>query len=162
MHHHTDRIAHTTAFVTPVVEHWLEREIAEWVHPMKDRSDDPSHHERTLLPRSHISLPRLGSTKNTRTHHVTYRCITKSYVRRKQIYCWSLVSARVDFDPPASIYFIVSNFSRSRNITARHQIFVGISLIFKINGINLPLVFIIYKKTYWSQLDSLMVSLKQY
>ena len=28
-----------------------------WVHPMKDRSDDPSHHERTLLPQSHISLP---------------------------------------------------------------------------------------------------------
>ena len=57
MHHPTDRIAHTTAFVTPVVEHWLEREIAQWVHLMKDRSDDPSHHERTLLPRSYISLP---------------------------------------------------------------------------------------------------------
>ena len=28
MHHPTDRITHTTAFVTPVVEHWLEREIA--------------------------------------------------------------------------------------------------------------------------------------
>ena len=39
---------HTTAFGTPVVEHWLEREIAQWVHPIKDRSDDPSHHERTL------------------------------------------------------------------------------------------------------------------
>ena len=26
MHHPTDRIAHT-----PVVEHWLEREIAQWV-----------------------------------------------------------------------------------------------------------------------------------
>ena len=24
MHHTTDRITHTTAFVTPVVEHWLE------------------------------------------------------------------------------------------------------------------------------------------
>ena len=48
MHHPTDRITHTMAFVTPVVEHWLEREIAQWVHPMKDRSDDPSHHERTL------------------------------------------------------------------------------------------------------------------
>ena len=35
--------------VRPVVEHWLEREIAQWVHPMKDQSDDPSHHERTLL-----------------------------------------------------------------------------------------------------------------
>ena len=27
MHHPTDRITHTTAFVTPVVEHWLEQEI---------------------------------------------------------------------------------------------------------------------------------------
>ena len=51
MHHPTDRLAHTTTFVTPVVVHWLEREIAQWVQPMKDRSDDPSHHERTLLPR---------------------------------------------------------------------------------------------------------------
>ena len=56
-HHPTDRITHTTTFVTPVVEYWLEREIAQWVHPTKDRSDDPSHHERTLLPRSYISLP---------------------------------------------------------------------------------------------------------
>ena len=49
MHHPTDRITYTTAFVIPV-EHWLEREIAQCVHPMKDRSDDPSHHERTLYP----------------------------------------------------------------------------------------------------------------
>ena len=56
IHHPTDRIIHTTAFCTPITEHWLEREIAQWVHPMKDRSDDPSHHERTLLPRSYISL----------------------------------------------------------------------------------------------------------
>ena len=32
MHHPTERIIHTMAFVTPVVEHWLEREIAQWVH----------------------------------------------------------------------------------------------------------------------------------
>ena len=32
MHHPTDRITHTTAFVTSVMEHWLEREIAQWVH----------------------------------------------------------------------------------------------------------------------------------
>ena len=31
MHHPTDRIAHTTAFVTPVVESWLEQEIAPWL-----------------------------------------------------------------------------------------------------------------------------------
>ena len=40
MHHPTDRIAHATAFVAPVVVHWMEREI--------DRSDDPS---RTLVVR---------------------------------------------------------------------------------------------------------------
>ena len=40
MHHPTDRIAHIT-FVTPVV----------------DRSDDPPHDKRTLLPRSYTSLP---------------------------------------------------------------------------------------------------------
>ena len=27
-----DRTARTTTFVTPIVEHWLEREIAQWVH----------------------------------------------------------------------------------------------------------------------------------
>ena len=32
MHHPTERIAHTMAFVTPVVEHWLEQEIAQWVY----------------------------------------------------------------------------------------------------------------------------------
>ena len=53
------------SFVTPVVEHWLEREIAQWVHPMKDRSDDPSHHERTLLPRSYISLPLVMKTRKS-------------------------------------------------------------------------------------------------
>ena len=30
MHYSTDMIAYMTAFVTPVVEHWQEREIAQW------------------------------------------------------------------------------------------------------------------------------------
>ena len=56
MHNPIDRIAHTTTVDTPVMEHWLEREIAQWVHPMKDRSDDPSHHERTLLPKAVVFI----------------------------------------------------------------------------------------------------------
>ena len=78
MHHPTDRMTHTTAFDTPVVEHWLEREIAQWVHPMKDRSNDPSHHERTLLPRSYISLLCLRCTQHilfTVLWHWTYGTI---------------------------------------------------------------------------------------
>ena len=55
MHHPTDRITHTTAFAMPVVEHRLEREIAQWVH-QKDRSDDPSHeHEHDTLTCLQIS-----------------------------------------------------------------------------------------------------------
>ena len=56
MHHPTDKITHTTAFVTPVVEHWLEREIAQWVHSMKDRSDDPSHHLSYVLLPGHLEV----------------------------------------------------------------------------------------------------------
>ena len=41
---------------TTIMEHWLEQEIAQWIHHMKDRSDDPSHHERMPLPQSYISL----------------------------------------------------------------------------------------------------------
>ena len=32
IHHSTNRIAHTVASVTPIVEHWQEREIAQWSH----------------------------------------------------------------------------------------------------------------------------------
>ena len=38
IHPPTDRIAHTTAFVTPVVEHGLEREMAQWVLNEKSRN----------------------------------------------------------------------------------------------------------------------------
>ena len=30
--HLTDRTIHTTAFVTRVVEHWLEQDIFQWLH----------------------------------------------------------------------------------------------------------------------------------
>ena len=52
MHHPIDRIAHTTTFITPVLEHWLEREIAQWVHPSRV---DPTTH-RTMSERSTSEL----------------------------------------------------------------------------------------------------------
>ena len=32
---HTERVIHITAFVTPIVNHWLEQEIAQWVHQVE-------------------------------------------------------------------------------------------------------------------------------
>ena len=86
MHHPTDRIAHATAFVTPVVEHWLEREIVQWVHPIKDRSDDPSHHERTLLPRSYISL----LLKTLEVFHLSLATGTVALVRPFSGLIWAI------------------------------------------------------------------------
>ena len=42
MHFSIDRTVHTTAFDKPVVDHWLERKIAQTaaVSTEKDRSDD--------------------------------------------------------------------------------------------------------------------------
>ena len=60
----------TILIVIPVVEHWLEREIAQWVHPMKDRSENPSHHEQKLLPQSYISLLQIkSSTDREKARH---------------------------------------------------------------------------------------------
>ena len=68
MHHPTDRIAHTTVFVTPVVVNWLEREIAQWIHPMKDRSDDPSHQsERSYRGATSLSQKYDAKTSNFET-----------------------------------------------------------------------------------------------
>ena len=32
LYHDTDSMSHTTAFVKPAMDHWLEWEIAQWVH----------------------------------------------------------------------------------------------------------------------------------
>ena len=73
MPHPTDRITHTTAFFTPVVGHWLKREIAQWVHPMKDRSDDTC----TMSERSYH-----GATARS-------RFVIKQRRRRRRRWWWS-------------------------------------------------------------------------
>ena len=71
MHHPIDRIVHTMAFVTPVMEHWLEREIAEWVHPMKDRSDHTNNYSDTFTVFSPIHLCTSVSLEDTTVRVLT-------------------------------------------------------------------------------------------
>ena len=58
IHHPTDKKTHTTVFVTPVVEHWLEREISSIGPP---RRIEPKIH-RTMSERSYH-----GATSRTST-----------------------------------------------------------------------------------------------
>ena len=61
MHHPTDRIIHTMAFVMPVVEHWLEWKIAQWVHPTIRRPIAPSANALTTSKKCIINKMILGS-----------------------------------------------------------------------------------------------------
>ena len=66
MHHRTDKLTHTTAFVTPVVEHWLEREIAQLVH------HEGSTH-RTMSKRSyHGATSRSPATSGTTLFNIVF------------------------------------------------------------------------------------------
>ena len=100
MHHPTDRITHCTAFVTPVVEHWLEREISQWVHPMKDRFDDPSLHlppgemfdleRRNFILTAVLQLWSLDSALTAGGHLLTHpsaNTISESYM---ESFSWSI------------------------------------------------------------------------
>ena len=55
MHHPTDRITHTIAFVTPIVEHWLGRETAQWVHHEESIPRATASSADALPPELHIS-----------------------------------------------------------------------------------------------------------
>ena len=50
MHHLTDRITHTTAFVTPVVEHWLGTE-----KEFKDLAQDFGSYLSAAISKIHFS-----------------------------------------------------------------------------------------------------------
>ena len=65
-------IAHTTSFLTPIVEQRLEQEIAQWVCPMRDWSDYPSHHEQRLYLR------------------VTYNC--DNFISHSSLHCFITIN----------------------------------------------------------------------
>ena len=69
MHFSIDRTVHTTAFDKPVVDHWLERKIAQTAagSTEKDRSDDRPLQRRTRYRLSYIPLP-----KRTVPHNINY------------------------------------------------------------------------------------------
>ena len=59
MHHPTDRITYHSLCYTShgALDGTRNSSMSSTFIYMKDRSDDPSHNERTPLPRSYISLP---------------------------------------------------------------------------------------------------------
>ena len=94
MRYHIDRIAHTTPFVTPVVEHWLELEIAQWVH-----------HEGSI--RRSIA-PRADALPRSYTSHVYHTCATSWYkwgagrsseIERSLVVRWVVGSILHGMDP---------------------------------------------------------------
>ena len=89
MHHPTDRISHITAFVAPVVEHWLELEIAQRIHhegsirrpiaPSRSYHGATSHSLTKLFIYDILAL--LLITINLRNCHMYYRHIPEFVVK---------------------------------------------------------------------------------
>ena len=94
MHHFPDRIAHTTAFGA-----LLEREIAQWFLPMKDRSDDPSHPSLKTMQRTTETICWILIQNNIR-HPFIIGARCSSVVR---VFAHGAMGRRID--PPLS-YFL--------------------------------------------------------
>ena len=74
MHHPTDRIAHTTAFVTPVVEHWLERDYSSMGPPHEGsirRPIAPYANANALTTELHLA-PNMKRLNTVRRHNITH------------------------------------------------------------------------------------------
>ena len=78
MHHPTDRITHTTAFVTPVVEDWLEREVAQWVHSWCDGSSDRSF---TVEPLTYFSFQPVLHDCGNKGHGMYYPVCRMKHIK---------------------------------------------------------------------------------
>ena len=66
------RITHTTAFVTPVVGHWLKREIAQWVHHEGSIQRPIAPRANALTTELHLApfINLLASLSNTSQHTI--------------------------------------------------------------------------------------------
>ena len=60
MHHSTDRITHTTAFVTPAVEDWLEREILQVLCTNQKEDDQCALCISANIPEMETTVQRMG------------------------------------------------------------------------------------------------------
>ena len=68
-----------------------------------DRSDDPSHHERTLLPQSYISLPWMEREIAQWVHHegsIRRSIAPRSYISLPYCFSGSIISRFSDGDGP--------------------------------------------------------------
>ena len=54
MHHPTDMIVYVTAYIPQFVDHWMEQEVAQWVH-QAEWFDDPPRRDRRSSTELHLA-----------------------------------------------------------------------------------------------------------
>ena len=109
MHFSIDRTVHTTAFDKPVVDHWLERKIAQTAAGTteKDRSDDRPLQRRARYRLSYIPLPHRckcpANWSEIIYHQLTLNCLLiagrSSEVERSLMVRWVVGSILHGVDP---------------------------------------------------------------
>ena len=119
MHHPTDRVTHTTAFVTPVVEHWLIREIAQWVHSTKERAQK----ERKRKKKNEIRARRRQRTRVIShltnyprvIHSDTALCLNDGFntdgdLNQHALVCWRRIRRHTVCSLSATVVFVYPQF----------------------------------------------------
>ena len=99
MHYPTNRIAHFTTFDTPLVEHWLKREIAQWFHhegstranALTQRCQPGTTHICKIMTKNPYNLPKKTlQIVNTIAKHnfgIGSRCNTPIYNNKQNTTC---------------------------------------------------------------------------
>ena len=87
MHFSIDRTVHTTAFNKPVVDHWLERKIAQTAagSTEKDRSDDRPLQRRARYRLSYIPLREREGERQREIERETERETEREREREREI-----------------------------------------------------------------------------
>ena len=129
MHHPTYMIIHSILFVTPVVEHWLEREIAHWVHHEGSIRWPTAPWANTLTTELHLApcwvevlsrdknyyFDKTWSSENCLRYHMAH--FTIQYLLINQINHLFMIprkeGPRIEIPPPLEIMYITFSLPQS-------------------------------------------------
>ena len=106
MHLSRNRIAHTMAFVTPAMEHWLERELAQW------RIDPTTHCTMSRCSTMELSLTfvEIPDVSRIYLYSSSYFCSIFRYVYTKvvRVFTHGAMGCRIDssWGGPIEVFLI--------------------------------------------------------
>ena len=116
MHYPTDRITHTTAFDSQVVEHWLEWEIAQWVHHEGSIRRSIAPWANALTTELHLAPSKVKATGQFLLHSVT--TMLSNFWHKRQ----TITNNTMAFPVEWRVNYMGAILGRDQNVTHFYQL----------------------------------------